>query len=70
MKLAATIWGMRPLLQPLTNKTKETQHEMSGLRSSSTYSSSFKNLNKMWEKAIEQASFSPAAWDAEKCLHG
>ena len=33
MKLAATIWGMRPLLQPQTNKTKETQHEMSGLRS-------------------------------------
>ena len=52
--------GHEASLETSINKTKETQHEMSGLRSSTTYSSSFKNLNKMWEKTIWEASFSHA----------
>ena len=53
-----------------SSKTKEPQHARSGHRSPSTYSGPFKNLNKMWEKTIWEASFSPARLWCWKCLHG
>ena len=58
MKLAVTIWGMSLLQSSLLNssKTKEPHHARSGLRSPSKKSGPFKNLNKMSEKTIWEAS--------------